>query len=71
LVWTTTPWTLPSNYALCVNSDIDYVLVETEEIELIEKSEKTEKSDNQKCKYIYFHQNIYIKIIDKIIFNYS
>lgn len=28
LVWTTTPWTLPSNYALCVGSNIDYVLVE-------------------------------------------
>ena len=26
-VWTTTPWTLPSNVALCVNPDEDYVLV--------------------------------------------
>ncbi len=25
--WTTTPWTLPSNLALIVNNDIDYVLV--------------------------------------------
>ena len=25
--WTTTPWTLPSNLALCVGSDIDYVEV--------------------------------------------
>jgi isoleucyl-tRNA synthetase len=25
--WTTTPWTLPSNLALIVNKDIDYVLV--------------------------------------------
>lgn len=25
--WTTTPWTLPSNMALIVNADIDYVLV--------------------------------------------
>jgi len=30
LVWTTTPWTLPSNYALCVNNNIDYVLIELE-----------------------------------------
>jgi isoleucyl-tRNA synthetase len=30
LVWTTTPWTLPSNYALCVGSTIDYVQVELE-----------------------------------------
>lgn len=28
LVWTTTPWTLPSNLALCVNADFDYVEVE-------------------------------------------
>jgi len=27
LVWTTTPWTLPSNMALCVNPNIDYVEV--------------------------------------------
>lgn len=29
LAWTTTPWTLPSNTALCVGPSIDYVLVET------------------------------------------
>ncbi len=28
LVWTTTPWTLPSNLAAMVGSDIDYVVVE-------------------------------------------
>ncbi len=27
-VWTTTPWTLPSNVALCVNADEEYALVE-------------------------------------------
>lgn len=29
LAWTTTPWTLPSNTALCVGPKIEYVLVET------------------------------------------
>jgi isoleucyl-tRNA synthetase len=29
LAWTTTPWTLPSNVALAVGKDIDYVLVES------------------------------------------
>jgi isoleucyl-tRNA synthetase len=29
LAWTTTPWTLPSNTALCVGPDIRYVLVDT------------------------------------------
>jgi len=28
LVWTTTPWTLPSNLALAVGPDVDYVVVE-------------------------------------------
>ena len=31
LAWTTTPWTLPSNLALAVGPDIDYVLIEDEE----------------------------------------
>lgn len=29
LAWTTTPWTLPSNTALCVGPNIDYVAVRT------------------------------------------
>jgi isoleucyl-tRNA synthetase len=29
LAWTTTPWTLPSNTALCVGPKIEYVLVQT------------------------------------------
>ncbi len=29
LAWTTTPWTLPSNVALCVNPQYDYVMIET------------------------------------------
>lgn len=27
LAWTTTPWTLPSNLALCVNPELDYVKI--------------------------------------------
>lgn len=30
LAWTTTPWTLPSNMALAVGPDIDYVTIEAE-----------------------------------------
>ena len=29
IAWTTTPWTLPSNTALCVGPKIDYVVVQT------------------------------------------
>ncbi|MBU8933873.1 MAG: isoleucine--tRNA ligase [candidate division Zixibacteria bacterium] len=35
LVWTTTPWTLPSNAALCMKPDADYVLVEHEGEKLV------------------------------------
>ena len=41
LVWTTTPWTLISNVALCVGSDIDYVKVshaESGEVMILAKS---------------------------------
>lgn len=31
LAWTTTPWTLPSNLALCVNSAFDYVKLQDSE----------------------------------------
>ncbi|EJL6393379.1 isoleucine--tRNA ligase [Vibrio navarrensis] len=30
--WTTTPWTLPSNLALCVNPDVDYVKIDDERL---------------------------------------
>ncbi len=41
LVWTTTPWTLISNVALCVGTDIDYVKVahsESGEVMILAKS---------------------------------
>lgn len=31
LVWTTTPWTLPSNVALCVNPDEDYIKLQVKD----------------------------------------
>jgi isoleucyl-tRNA synthetase len=35
LAWTTTPWSLPSNIALCAGADIDYVLIEANSEKLI------------------------------------
>ena len=35
LAWTTTPWTLPSNQALCVNENIDYAVFEEDGIQYI------------------------------------
>lgn len=28
LIWTTTPWTIPSNRAICIHNDIEYVVAE-------------------------------------------
>ena len=30
VIWTTTPWTLPANQAVCLNADFDYALVHCE-----------------------------------------
>ncbi|MFN3817276.1 hypothetical protein, partial [Brevundimonas sp.] len=30
VIWTTTPWTIPANLALCVNQDLEYVAVRME-----------------------------------------
>ncbi|WP_039985675.1 isoleucine--tRNA ligase [Vibrio owensii] len=30
VIWTTTPWTLPANRAVCLRDDLEYVLVQTE-----------------------------------------
>ena len=29
-IWTTTPWTLPANQAVCLNAELDYVLIQGE-----------------------------------------
>ncbi len=41
LVWTTTPWTLISNVAMAVGSDIDYVLVRNTRIVMSDDTKKT------------------------------
>ncbi|GFQ95770.1 isoleucine--tRNA ligase, cytoplasmic [Trichonephila clavata] len=35
IIWTTTPWTLPSNLAICVNPELDYVKVRDNSTEKI------------------------------------
>ena len=30
IIWTTTPWTLPANQAICAGPEVEYVLVQTE-----------------------------------------
>jgi len=43
LIWTTTPWTLPSNVALAVNKDFEYVKVEYENENIILAKERLSK----------------------------
>ena len=35
VIWTTTPWTLPANQAVCVNAELDYALVKFGERHLV------------------------------------
>ena len=30
IIWTTTPWTIPANLAICLNKDFTYALVQSE-----------------------------------------
>lgn len=43
LAWTTTPWTLPSNLALCVNPVEDYVEIESDSVHYILAKELVSK----------------------------
>jgi isoleucyl-tRNA synthetase len=29
VIWTTTPWTLPANQAVCIHADFDYAFVKS------------------------------------------
>ncbi|MCK9536649.1 MAG: isoleucine--tRNA ligase, partial [Bacilli bacterium] len=42
VVWTTSPWTVPANVAICVNPEFQYAVIETEERYLIVASELTD-----------------------------
>ena len=55
LAWTTTPWTLPSNLALCVNPDFEYIKIKDERSGhtyiLLEKCLNILYKDVKKAKY--------------------
>ena len=51
LIWTTTPWTLPSNLAVAVNSELDYVLISNESEKLIIGEFALTKYDNELSGY--------------------
>lgn len=45
IAWTTTPWTLPGNVALAVNSEVEYVKIKTQGIFAIVAKERLEALD--------------------------
>lgn len=47
VIWTTTPWTIPSNEAICLNETYDYVVCETEKGKLIVLDELKEELMNR------------------------
>ena len=51
-VWTTTPWTLPSNLAIAVGENIDYVVVEKEGVAIIIAENLLSKYEKELGNYI-------------------
>lgn len=49
VIWTTTPWTLPANQAVCLHRDIDYAFVQVGD-ELLVVAEKLIESVAKACK---------------------
>lgn len=56
LAWTTTPWTLPSNIALCVNPDESYVKVKFEEYIYIMAEALVNKVLGEKVEVIEYYK---------------
>ena len=55
VIWTTTPWTLPSNVAVCINPDIQYTLISMNEKYYVIASEMVDQCMERwdtKCKKI-------------------
>lgn len=43
LIWTTTPWTIPANEAICLHPDYRYVLIDTDQGKLVMAKDLVEK----------------------------
>lgn len=72
LVWTTTPWTLPTNLALCINENLEYILINSEGEYYILNSEALPRYFKKKpYKIISKMDNSIMKKIEYIpLFNY-
>ncbi len=68
IIWTTTPWTLPANLAICLHPDFNYSAIETNK-EVFIVAEKLAQSVMEKCKIKSFEtiQTISGKDLEGII----
>jgi len=39
VIWTTTPWTIPSNVAVCINAELEYSLIDVENMYIVVASD--------------------------------
>ncbi len=69
LVWTTTPWTLLSNVALCVNPNENYVLVESQGLKFIlaQKLATTVLGDDIKILETYVGKDLEYREYEQLI----
>lgn len=65
LAWTTTPWTLPSNFALAVNPQIDYCLVEFQNEFFILAKKRLEYTFSTDPENVGFDSNKLVKILSE------
>lgn len=52
VAWTTTPWTIPANFALAVNESFDYALVDYDDQQLIVAKERLSYTFNESLGHI-------------------
>ncbi len=63
VAWTTTPWTIPANFALAVNKDFTYALVEYENQYLIVAKERLEYTFNEDAGHIGSEEGKVVRIL--------
>jgi isoleucyl-tRNA synthetase len=66
LVWTTTPWTLPSNLLLCVNPDMEYVEISMDDENYIIAKNEAEKYTKLKGNIVNTYKGIDLVDIEYI-----
>lgn len=54
VIWTTTPWTLPANFAICLNADFTYQLVKINEKECVILAESLAQSAVERYEHTTF-----------------